>query len=128
MPRTPQLTARDTDTQRDYCDACVDGGFPRTEPPPPCEGDACHGPTPPLPVFGPLGSLTFTGPGNLVSTSKLVSSGKPKPKVVSRAERLVKALKSCRKRHQHSKHSRAICERQARKRYTKRKTHGKVKK
>jgi Tol biopolymer transport system component len=38
-----QLTWQDTDTQRDYYDLRVSGGFPRPEEALPCQGDVCKG-------------------------------------------------------------------------------------
>jgi hypothetical protein len=71
-----QLVPSDTDFHIDVYDARVDGGFPVSTEPPPCDnGDSCKGPVSPQPsVFGAPASATFSGAGNLtpVPTSKAV--------------------------------------------------------
>jgi hypothetical protein len=73
------LVAQDTDTELDWYDARVGGGFPPSLPPPPCQGDLCQGTSsaPPPPVT--VGTVTFTGPGNTTP------SGRPKLRMLSRA-------------------------------------------
>jgi hypothetical protein len=108
-----QLVPLDTDTGLDVYDARVDGGFPAEPPPGPpvCEGDACQGTPTPQPVFGTPASVTFNGSGNLTPVTAPVV----KPKPLTNAQKLAKALKACRKRH--NKHKRLSCEKQARKKY-----------
>jgi hypothetical protein len=110
-----RLTPSDTDTQRDYYDARVGGGFPVSTPPPACEGEACHPGTASPPAFGPLGSFTFSGPGNattLLPTPKPAPAPKPKP---TKAQQLKKALKVCKARK--AKKKRQACEKAARKKF-----------
>ncbi len=84
--------------------------------PPPCStGDSCKAaPSPQPEIFGAPSSETFSGAGNV--TPGAGSSG-----VVSRSltgrQKLAQALKACKKKR--SKRKRAVCERQARKRYAK---------
>jgi hypothetical protein len=110
-----RLVGQDTDTESDYYDARINGGFPA-----PVEtscqlennGEKCRvsGPEPSL--FGPMGSATF--PGEATLTVEIKPPGQPKPKL-TRAEKLAKALKACKK--DRLKKKRATCERQARTRY-----------
>jgi hypothetical protein len=108
---TARLAPQDVDRSLDVYDAHVCSLEapcpPEPQPgPAPCEGDACQGgalvPHDPTP-----GSLTFHGPENLQPPAP--------PKPLTRAEKLTKALKLCRK--DKRKRSRVGCERQARKRY-----------
>jgi hypothetical protein len=110
-----RLTPGDTDTQRDYYDARVDGGFPASAAPEPCaSAEACHPGTSSAPLLGPLGSLTFSGPGNILQsvTPPVV---KPASKPLTNAQKLAKALKACRRKH--DRKTRVACERQARKKF-----------
>ncbi|HEV7493176.1 hypothetical protein [Baekduia sp.] len=59
-----QLVPTDTDTQVDYYDARVGGGFPYTPPPESCSGDSCHGAAESQPTTPAAASVTFSGPGN----------------------------------------------------------------
>ncbi len=82
--------------------------------PPPCDtSDSCKAaPTPQPAIFGAPSSATFSGAGNyLVSPSVSTVTG---PRSLTRAQRLARALKACRKR---PKRKRAGCERKARRRY-----------
>ena len=80
--------------------------------PPPCtSGDSCKAaPSPQPEIFGAAPSATFEGVGNVITS--------PKPLVVSksltRAQKLARALKEC---HKKKAKKRAVCEREARKRY-----------
>jgi hypothetical protein len=116
-----RLTPEDTDTQRDYYDARVDGGFPAPEKATQCEGEACHSAATPPSLFGALGTLSFTGPGNPTPPATTAPALKP----ATKAQQLSKALKACRARK--PKRRRTACERTARKRYgrkvIKRKSH-----
>jgi hypothetical protein len=62
-----QLLPQDVSNNVVVYDARVDGGFPVSVVPPPCDnGDACKPPPAPQPaVFGAPGSATFAGPGNI---------------------------------------------------------------
>lgn len=92
---------------------CVPAG---AVPPPPCStGDSCKAaPSPQPQIFGSPPSETFSGAGDIRS-----SSAKPavKAKTVTPKQRLASALKACKRKQQ--KHSRSLCERRARARYAK---------
>ena len=113
-----KLVPQDLDTSLDVYDAheCTTASpcIQPPEGPPPCESaDACR--TPPVPqppIYGAPSSATFSGAGNLTAPAV-----KPpvKQRPLTRAQKLAKALKACRK--QHSKHKRSSCEKLARKRY-----------
>lgn len=107
------LVKGDTDESYDVYDARVDGGFPEPAPPAECLG-SCRTPTAPPPLAAPL--TTVLGPsGNL--TAPLEASpppAKPKPKALTRAQKLAKALKACRKK---PKKKQAMCKRQASRKY-----------
>ena len=67
-----QLSSVDRDSSPDVYDARVNGGFPASQPPPACEGDACQSPVA-APNDPTPGSLTYEGPGNpgpLLTVSK----------------------------------------------------------
>ncbi len=111
-----QLTLQDTDTQRDYYDAriCTEAEpcFTPQAPSPPCNEEACHTPTQPGAPASVPASSTFTGAGNLTPPPP---APPVKPKPLTRAQKLAKALRACRTKHNHAK--RSACERAARKRY-----------
>jgi hypothetical protein len=84
-----------------------------------CRGEACQGPVPVAPVESVPGSLAFSGVGNLLtsvppSPSGVVVSG-PRARVLTRAQKLARALTACRKKPGRGR--RVVCERTARKRY-----------
>jgi hypothetical protein len=125
-----QLLPQDTDTAFDIYDAreCTVGSpcLAAPEPPPPGCGstEACR----PAQLAqqltgGPSGSAAFSGPGNPAlsagSLGVLASKSKPspQPKRLTRAQKLKKALRHCRKHHRHNKRKRNTCERAARRRY-----------
>jgi DNA-binding beta-propeller fold protein YncE len=117
-----RLSPLDVDTAFDVYDAHVCSAESPCAPPPPptppaCEGDACQNPVAP-PDDATPGSLTFHGPGNLaprVSTPAV----KVKAKEPTRAQKLTRALKTCKHK---AKSKRAGCEKQARRKYGKPKT------
>jgi hypothetical protein len=112
-----KLAAADFDTSMDVYDAhecggvavvsCVAAGV---EVPPPCDtGDACKAaPSLQPEVFGAPASSTFVGAGNPPTTPP------PLPRVLTRGQRLAKALRACRS---HNKHKRQRCEKTARTAY-----------
>jgi hypothetical protein len=77
--------------------------------------DSCRAAPAPQPqIFGPSGSSTFSGAGNLTkSASAPAVKVKTKAKPLTVAQKLTKALKACRKKQ--SRKARAKCEAQARK-------------
>lgn len=105
---TARLVPQDADNLVDVYDVRVLGGFPppAAPPPPPCEGEACQGLATGAPAFGAPSSATFSGAGNLPPPAK--------PKPLTRAQKLAKALKACAKK---TKRQRATCEARARKLY-----------
>jgi hypothetical protein len=113
-----RLSPRDYDTSIDLYDAheCTVSSPCAAPPPlvpPPCAtGDACKAaPTPQPSIFGAPSSATFSGAGNIrpSATHKVVV------KSLTRAQRLVKALKACKK--DRSKKKRTSCEASARRKY-----------
>ncbi len=104
-----QLVPQDGGQEVQLYDARVGGGFPQasTE----CTGSGCQGAPPAPPSFATPPSATFNGIGNFVSPPP----GKPGSAAQTNAQRLAKALKACRSKR--SKHKRAVCQAQARKRY-----------
>jgi hypothetical protein len=105
----PQVTSNNVDVY----DARVDGGFPVTVAPLACTtAEACRTASPPTPsVFGAGPSETFSGPGNLAPPPPAVV----KPKPLTRAQKLAKALKVCKRDKKKAK--RVACEKQARAKY-----------
>ncbi len=83
-------------------------------PSPPCSTEAsCRpAPTPQPSIYGAPSSATFSGAGNIAPVSTVGVKAKVKP--LTRAQKLVRALKMCRKK---PKHKRAACDQQARRAY-----------
>lgn len=113
-----KLVPADYDTSYDVYDAHVCSVSVPCHPiltsPPPCtSGDSCKAaPTPQPEIFGPAPSATFSGVGNLTR-----SSSRPgvKHHSLSRAQKLRRALRACRKKKGRAK--RKLCERRAHRRY-----------
>ena len=112
-----QLVPQDVDDSLDIYDASVcsqsspcSAAAPAS--PPPCDtADSCEpAPTPQPQIFGPSGSATFSGAGNLAT----VIAPAVTPKTLTRAQKLAKALKVCKKK---AKSKRKGCEAAARKKY-----------
>jgi hypothetical protein len=78
-------------------------------------GGTCQAGSVPEPVFGASASATFSGAGNLAPVPPVATVVKPKPRVLSRAEKLAAALRACRKKK--VKRKRVGCEKQARRAY-----------
>jgi NHL repeat len=117
---TQKLTPQDVDGSLSLWDAHVCTGaapcLPTAAPgAPPCDTEtACRASQTPQPqIFGAPASSTFSGPGN---PAPIPSSG-PKGKTAAqvRAERLAKALRTCRRKH--NKRKRHTCEAKERRRY-----------
>jgi hypothetical protein len=111
-----RLTAADIDTGYDVWDAHVcSASSSCTAPPvspPPCSEESCKGAASPQPeLFGAPPSATFSGAGNVIPAPPAIS------KPLTRAQKLAKALGSCRKKYKRSNKRRATCERAAHKRY-----------
>jgi hypothetical protein len=113
LATTDGLVASDTNTELDYYDArvceaaspCVEASASVAG----CTGEECHGlPSGPPGVPAPPSSA-FSGPGNVTPPPAV------KPVVLTRAQKLAKALKACRTKA--NKHTRVACEALARKRY-----------
>jgi hypothetical protein len=108
------LVPQDTDTQVDLYDARIGGGFPAPVSSPACVGDACQGALSATPFVSSAGSTVQAGGGNLLPVVGPKPLAKAKPKVLSRAQKLAKALKACRGK---PKRKRVVCESRARKQY-----------
>jgi hypothetical protein len=113
-----KLAPQDYDTALDIYDArectAASACYPvAVSPPPPCDtGDACKpSPTPQPAIFGSPSSATFSGAGNIVPSG---SEAVVKPKGLTRAQKLARALKVCRGKR---RKARAACERRARAQY-----------
>jgi hypothetical protein len=121
------LPAQDLDTAFDIYDAreCTVASPCLTSPeasPPGCgETDTCRPAEPAQQIAGGAsGSETFFGTGNVTSAppaAKHESKARKTSKQLTRAQKLKRALKSCRKRNAHAKRKRRSCERKARRRY-----------
>jgi hypothetical protein len=74
--------------------------------------EACHGGSSSPAVFGTPGSASFSGAGNLAPTPPPVTvAPKAKAKVLTRAQKLARALKACGRK---PKRQRAVCKARAR--------------
>jgi Tol biopolymer transport system component len=116
---TSQLVGQDTDSLQDIYDARIGGGFPAPSSGASCSGEACQGATSPAPTFVAPGTAGFSGGGNLAPGSTSfppATESKPKPKPLTNAQKLAKALKACRAGSRLKKR-RLLCEKAARKRY-----------
>lgn len=106
-----QLTAWDPDKLVDIYDARVGGGLP---PPPtpksPCLGDECQGTPTAAPSFNTASE--FVGLGNPI----FASPPRPKPRALTRAQQLQRALAKCRRLRRRPR-ARRSCERAAGRRY-----------
>jgi hypothetical protein len=99
---------QDPDSLIDAYDVRVNGGFP--QPPPSvggCVGDECQGVPSAAPTFNTASG--FTGLGNIVH-----SAGKAKPRGLTRAHKLRRALRACKRKRGKARHR---CEALARRRY-----------
>jgi hypothetical protein len=111
-----QLVGQDTDSLGDIYDARVDGGFPAPSAEPTCSSEACQGAATPLPTFEAPGTASFGGDGNLTpgpTSFPPVAGAKPKP--LSKAQELAKALRQCKK--DRARARRLVCEKAARKKF-----------
>jgi hypothetical protein len=107
------LVPQDTDTQVDWYDARIGGGFPAPSTPVGCGGEACQGPLAPPSVLAPEGGSATQASGE--NLAAVVPQAVPaKPKSHASETRLQKALRACRKLRGKR---RRTCETKARKRY-----------
>jgi hypothetical protein len=112
------LAPQDQNENYDLYDARVGGTQPAVERL--CTGTGCQGIPSAPPPFATPSSVTFNGAGNFPPSIGSVPAPKPKPKPkserksLSRAKRLVRALKACRGS---SAHRRRACEARARRQY-----------
>ncbi len=104
-----QLVGQDGDTQRDIYDARIGGGFPRPLLGKGCIGEGCRGSLAAAPSLPTAGSVLTPGGENLAPPIF-----KPRPKPLTNAQKLAKALKACSKKPKKRRHG---CKAQARKRY-----------
>ncbi|HTZ63306.1 MAG TPA: hypothetical protein VMB51_04325 [Solirubrobacteraceae bacterium] len=118
------LTSEDHDHSFDVYDAhvCSEASpciAPPSGPPAPCETlGTCRPASAPVTVFAaPSGTATLAGTPDRPTSQTLSSKTTVKPKPLTRAEKLARALELCRTAHRHSKHARQACERRARKQY-----------
>jgi hypothetical protein len=110
-----QLAPEDTNEAYDVYDSRVDGLQPVL--PPACSGTGCQGVPAQSPTFATPSSVTFEGVGNFappVEATAPVVKPKPKAKTLTRAQKLAKSLKACRKQ---SKAKRVSCEATARRQF-----------
>ena len=113
-----QLVKQDTDTLGDIYDARIDGGFPAPVREPSCSGEACQGTQSAIPTFGTPGSQSSTGGGNQTAApfkEVLEPETKPKSKPLTKAQKLAKSIRTCKR--DRAKKKRTACEVAARKRY-----------
>ena len=115
-----RLVPEDVDTAYDVYDAhvCLSAVPCRTAPvqPPPCtSGDSCKAaPLLQPAIFGAPASATFSGAGNMAAGS--TSPSGTRPKSLTPAQKLARALAVCQKKK--VKQKRAACEKQVKKRYS----------
>jgi hypothetical protein len=107
------LVGQDRDENYDVYDARVEGGIAAQNPSPPvdCTEEGCLDPAVSQPPFAVPSSATFAG---VVSSA---SQPAVKVEVLTRTQKLARALKACRGK---SKQQRRTCEARARKSYSKR--------
>ena len=111
-----QWVPQDTDQAGDVYDARIDGGFVGITASQ-CTGTGCQGVPGAPPIFAAPASVTFEGVGNFPSGTVAPAEQKSvKPKASDRAQKLVKALKACKR--ERAKHRRVRCEASAKARYS----------
>jgi hypothetical protein len=107
-----QLVPQDQNDLVDVYDARVNGGFPHVSTA--CTGTGCQGAPPAAPTFATPASVTFSGVGNVPPSPPPPPVTKPRPKSLTRAQKLARALRACEKK---PKKQRASCRKLARRRY-----------
>ncbi len=114
------LLPRDGDSQLDWYDARVEGGFEEVSATPGCGEGACQGPAvagPPLPALDGSAMLGGEAPVALVPEPHALTPHTAKP--MTSAQRLAKALKACRAIPRQKRHA---CETRTRRRFAKKPT------
>jgi hypothetical protein len=111
---TESLVPQDVDTQSDWYDARVGGGFPAPVASPGCVGEACQAPGGVSLTFGTPSSAEFAGAGNVPKLIPALKLTIVKRKSLTRAQKLSKALVACRRL---SKRRKAACTAAARRKY-----------
>jgi hypothetical protein len=106
---TQHLVRGDTDNGMRLYDARVGGGFPEPEAAAQCSGEGCRAAAAGLSASPPLLSAGVQGSGNLPPPPPARSV------VLTRAQKLQRALRACRRKH--GARGRAACRRQAHLRY-----------
>lgn len=106
------LVPSDRDIKTDLYDARVAGGFPEVSEG--CSGTDCPGVPSASVTFSPPATVTSSGAGNFTPPTPIILKSKPKSKLLTRAQKLAKALKACGKQ---SRKRRSVCEKRARKGY-----------
>jgi len=111
------LPGQDTDEAYAVYDARVPQPGERvSSSPSACQDSQCQGPAPTSPALELPASATFSGPGNLAPSGgvSVATPTKPPSKPLTRAQKLARALRICKKKRGKTRHS---CEAQARRRY-----------
>lgn len=107
------LVSRDAGNSVALYDARTGGGFPEPAAAAACGGEGCKGPGAAAPAVDVLASTGLQGAGNLPApTVGHTGAVKSKRKVLTRKQKLHRALVQC--RHEKKKYKRAACERRAR--------------
>ena len=109
-----QLVPQDGETQMVLYDARAEGGFPAPVLAAGCVGETCRGPAGASPQQSLPGSTGQAGAGNLAPPPAAKHALTPKPRSLSQARKLAKALRVCARKHGRQ---RATCAKRARKRY-----------
>jgi hypothetical protein len=89
------LLPQDVDTQFDIYDARENGGFPTPATATACTGEACHGTPSTAPSLSLPQSIAQQGGDNLAAP---LANPTPKRKALTRAQKLARALKACRRK------------------------------
>ena len=109
------LVPQDGETQEALYDAREAGGFPAPLVSPGCAGETCRGATGGTPQLVSPGSAGQLAGENVPPPVESKPAARSKAKPLTRAQKLAKALKTCRAKRNKTK--RAGCEAQARKKY-----------
>lgn len=113
-----QLLPEDHDELVDLYDVREGGGFPAPEAATPCSGEGCRAttPAPESEWTAPLSaSLAPSALPGAMPAAPAVASVEPKPRSLTRAQKLARALRAC--HGDRAKRRRAACERRAHARY-----------